>query len=228
MKKSLTMISSLLLLSAMLAACNTDTVEPANTSASDTTTQTENVASEDTTETTASSEQEEQKNQPASTDTTATEEATLTYTSNGKAFTEKVTESTSEELDYTISHFENFTLEAEEPGVDHLFYNDDDTLSMQIKVTSTGEASFNNLKASSEESISAIASEGNYNEVDFSKVVTTHSDIQNISGFETVIDSEKVTIVTLEQGKKLVTLTIYDTAEADLTDAFLQMGLTIQ
>ena len=228
MKKSVTKISSLLLLTAMLAACNTDTEEPKNTLANDGTTQTENVASEKPTENENSSEQETQTNQPSASENITSEDTTLTYTSNGKTFTDKVIESKSEELDYTISHFENYTLEAEEPGVDHLFYNGDDALSMQIKLNSTEEVSFDDLKTSSEESIAAIATEGNYKNVDLSKVVANLPDIQNIIGFETVIDSEKVTIVAFEIGTKLVSLTIYDTTEADLTDAFLQMGSTIK
>lgn len=236
MKKSLTMISSLFVLSTILVACNTDTAEPADISANEPT-QTESVkeevkedASSETTTTTASTptpntEQSEEK--PAA-QQEKPEEATLTFTSNGKPFTEDVTVTTSEELNYSISHLTNYTLEAEEPGIDHLFNNENDSLSMQIKVSSTEETNFDSVKATVLETISVIAPEGKYTELDLSAVPTKHTDIKNIVGYETLIDGEKVVMVTFERENKLVTLTIYDTLEADLTDAFLQMGLTIQ
>ena len=228
MKKSLSMISSALLLSAMLAACNTDTERPTNTSANETA-ETESTETDTTTveETTTNEQTDDQTEQP-SVDNTSAEETTLTYTSNGKDVSEKVVNSTSDELGYSISHLENHTLVAEEPGVDRLIYNDDNALSMQIKVASTEETTFDNVQASVKETIAAIASEGNYNELELDEVKATPSDIKNMSGYETVMDSEKITIVAFEKGSKIITLTIYDTEEADLTDAFLNMGLTIQ
>lgn len=229
MKKSLSMISSALLLSAMLAACNTDSEQTTNSSENDQTeTEVKNTETEtDTTtveETTTTNEQSEQQ----STEENSSEPSKLTFTSNDKEMTENAIVSTSDELGYTITHLENYTLESEEPGIDHLFYNADNTLSMQIKVANAQETSFDDVNVSSKETIAAIASEGNYKELDLSEVKANASDIQNIIGYETILDSEKVTIVTFEKDSKIITLTIYDTKEADLTDAFLKMGLTIQ
>jgi hypothetical protein len=230
MKKSLSIISSALLLSAMLAACNTDTEQPTNTSANETTeaesTKTETATTE-ATEETVNEQTAEQGEQPSG-DTTSSEKTELTYTSKGEAVTEKTITSTSDELGYSISHLESYTLESEEPGVDHLFSNADDALSMQIKVASTEETTFDDMSASTKETITAIASEGNYEEVDLTNVKAATPSINNVIGYETVLDSEKITIVTFEKGAKIITLTIYDTEEADLTDAFLNMGLTIQ
>ena len=36
-------------------------------------------------------------------------------------------------MNYTIAHFDNFTLQAEDPGIDQLIFNNDDQLSMQIE-----------------------------------------------------------------------------------------------
>lgn len=226
MKKSLSMISSALLLSAMLAACNTDTEQPSNTSANELieTTETESAETDTTVEETTTNEQTDDHDEQTSFDNPSVEEPSLT----GKDVTEKTVISTSDELGYSISHFENYTLVSEEPGVDRLLYNDDNALSMQIKVASTEETTFENVQASAKETIAAIASEGNYNELELNDVKTTPSDIKNMIGYETAIDSEKITIVIFEKGSKIITLTIYDTEEADLTDAFLNMGLTIQ
>ena len=235
MKKSLSMISSALLLSAMLAACNADTEQPTNTPENETneteSTETDTTTVEETTTTveeTATNEQTDEQTEQPSVDNTSAQETTLTFTSHGKDVTEKAITSTSDELGYSISHLENYTLVSEEPGIDRLFYNDDDTLSMQIKVDSAEVTTFDNLKDSAKETIAAIASEGNYNEFELPDVKASAQDIKNIIGYDTIIDSEKITIVTLEKGSKIITLTIYDTEEADLTDAFLNMGLTIQ
>ena len=231
MKKSLPIISSILLLSAMLAACNTETEQTTNPSANETTETTETESTENDTTTnveeTTTNEQADEHAEQTSFDNTSAETA-ITYTSKGEAVTEKTITSTSNELGYSISHLESYTLESEEPGVDRLLYNDDNALSMQIKVASTEETTFDDVKASSKETITAIASEGNYNELNLADISAVTSDIKNIIGYETVIDSEKITIVTFEKGSKIITLTIYDTVEADLTDAFLNMGLTIQ
>ena len=226
-KKSLSMISSALLLSAMLAACNTDTDQPTTTSANETT-ETDNTTVEETTTNEQTDEHAEQTSFDNDNTSASAEETTLTYTSNGQEITEKAVTSTSDELGYSISHLENYTLESEEPGIDHLFYNDDNTLSMQIKVASTDETTFEDTHASTKETIAAIASEGNYKELDLANVKESASDIKTMIGYETVIDSDKITIVTFEKGSKIITLTIYDTEEANLTDAFLHMGLTIQ
>lgn len=230
-RKSITMISSLLLITAMLAACNTETEESLNSEAN-TQQQTENEQNNETDTNTDSStiekpeEETTEQTQPVTKDEPKQE--TLTYISNEKQFTEDVITSTSKELGYSIKHLENYTLESEEPGVDHLFYNEDNTFSMQIRVNNNVDASFDNVKTSTTETIAAIAPEGKYTELDLTAVKEQYGDIKNIVGYEALIDTEEVVMVTFERDSKIVTLTIYDTPKADLTDAFLQMGLTIK
>ena len=227
MKKTLSTMGALLILSTVLAACNTDEKEPTSTAANEPQQeeQVENEVNQDTT-----TEENNTTGQPEE-DSNVQEEnkgQTLTYTSNGNAFTENLITSTSEELGYTIAHFENYTLEAEDPGIDHLFYNGDDTLSMQIEVASKEDTTFEDMKASIVETISVIAPDGKYTELDLTARTTDRADIQHIVGYETLVESEKVVKIVFERENMFVTLTIYDTTEADLTDAFLQMGLTIQ
>lgn len=129
-------------------------------------------------------------------------------------------------MNYSIQHFEDYTLVAEEPGVDHLIFNKDDKLSMQIEVINKEEATFEQIKATAKETISAIAPD-NLKELDFSTILTERPEILNITGYEGVVDGEKVVKVVLERSNLIAALTIYDTPQADLMDAFIQMGLTI-
>lgn len=242
MKKSMTLFCSVLLLSSFLAACNTDSTEPATTAANEapqveTEVNIEAPENDDdstTTDTTNTAGTTEATKQPvAQTETPKKQnvvqaDSTLTYISNQKQLTEDTVTSTSDEMDYSIQHFDDYALTSEEPGIDRLLYKDDDLFSMQIKLSTTEETTFDNIKAGVIETITVIAPEGKYEELDVSAIQESHKDIKNIAGYETLLESEKVIIVTYEKGNHLVTLTIYDTVEADLEDAFLQMGLTIQ
>ena len=230
MKKSLTAISAALILSTALAACNTDTEEPITNAANEEQLENEQVQSDEQQEeqqeenTESAEPAEEPKNEQ---DVKKEEITTLTYSSNNQPFTEEVVEAKSEEMNYTIQHFEDYSLVAEEPGVDHLIFNKDDELSMQIEVINKEEATFEQIKATAKETISAIAPD-NLKELDFSTILTERPEILNITGYEGVVDGEKVVKVVLERSNLIAALTIYDKPQADLMDAFIQMGLTIQ
>ena len=227
MKKMTSTIGTLLFLSVLLAACNTDSAEPTVTGATEQQQDNEQVPNEpvqtedDQQEDTPTNTTEEPKTEPID------KNETLTYTSNGQPFSEAVVNAKSNEMDYTIQHFENYTLVAEEPGVDHLLNNEDDTLSMQIEVVKIEEATFDQIKTSAYETMSAISSE-NLKELDLSAISTKREEIKNIVGYETILDGEKVVKIAFERDNLFAILTIYDKPEKDLTDAFMQMGLTIQ
>lgn len=236
MKKSISTIGAILFLSVLLAACNTDTAEPIVTGANEQQPnnneqvpnepeQTNEDQQEDSTSTPTNTtdETDESKSEPIE----KNEASTLTYMSNGQPVTEEVVSTKSEEMDYTIQHFENYVLVAEEPGVDHLFYNEDDALSMQIEVVKKEETTFDQIKTTANETMSAISAE-NLKELDLSAISTNREEISNIIGYETMLDGEKVVKVVFERENLFAVLTIYDNPEKDLTDAFLQMGLTIQ
>ena len=229
MKKSVTVISAALILSTVLAACNTNTDEPITTVASEEQPENEQVQKEEQQdENTEATEATEATEEPKDEQVVKKDEiTTLTYSSNSQPFTEEVVETKSEEMNYSIQHFENYTLVAEEPGIDHLIFNKDDKLSMQIEVVNKEEATFDQMKATANETISAIAPDS-VKELNFSTILTERPEILNIAGYEAVLDGEKVVKIVLERSNLNATLTIYDTPQADLTDAFLQMGLTIQ
>lgn len=243
MKKTIYQIGAVVILSAFLAACNTDTDEPATTTAAKeepakTEQQVQNEEQLESNETGETSEaddstsaQQEKTTEPS--EETKTEQddkannSTLTYISNGQPFEEKAVTSTSDEMNYTIQHLENYTLISEEPGVDSLLNNADETSSMQIEVVNKGDVTFDQLKESAKETISAIAPEGT-KDLDLSSTLSEREKISNIVGYEALLEDEKVVKVVFERDNLFVTLTIYDNVQADLTDAFLQMGLTIR
>ncbi|WP_339175371.1 chemotaxis protein [Solibacillus sp. FSL R5-0691] len=242
MKKSIYQVGAVVILSAFLAACNTDIDEPTTSSAAnEEPAETEEVQNEEQPETTeanetdesddASSDQQEEATE-TSEDTKAEQEdkadnTTLTYISNGQPFEEKVVTSTSDEMNYTIQHFENYTLTSEEPGVDSLLNNADEATSMQIEVVQKEDVTFDQLKESAKETISAIAPDST-KDLDLASTLEERKEISNIVGYEALLEDEKVVKVVIERENLFVTLTIYDNVQADLTDAFLQMGLTIQ
>lgn len=223
-------MSALLLLSATLAACNTDTNEPAATTAANKDLQTEqtDATTESNTEQSTKPVEENKEPEKATETTEPTKQAaTLTYNSLGKTVSDTVTTSTSEEMNYTIAHFENFTLQAEDPGIDHLIYNNDNQLSMQIEVITKEDVTFDDVNASAAETMAAVSSD--VKALDFAAILEKRTDILKMTGYETVLEeTDKVVKIVFERDNMFVTLTIYDTVAADLQDAFLQMGLTIQ
>lgn len=240
MKKSIYQIGTVVMLSAFLAACNTDTDEPTSTGTNEEPTETEQVQNEEQQEVNETSEsdaddstsaqKEDTTEQPEESNTEQVgkeEKTTLTYISNGETFEEKVVTSKSEEMNYTIQHLENYSLTSEEPGVDSLLNNADEATSMQIEVIKKEDVTFDQLKASAKETISAIAPE-NTKDLDLATVLEQREEIKNIVGYEALLEDEKIVKVVFEGENLFVTLTIYDNVQADLTDAFLQMGLTIQ
>ena len=242
MKKSIYQVGAVVILSAFLAACNTDTDEPTTSNAAnEEPAETEEVQTEEQPETTetnetdesddASSDQQEEATETSeetkAEQTDKADNTTLTYISNGQPFEEKVVTSTSDEMNYTIQHFENYTLTSEEPGVDSLLNNADEATSMQIEVVQKEDVTFDQLKESAKETISAIAPDST-KDLDLASTLEERKEISNIVGYEALLDDEKVVKVVIERENLFVTLTIYDNVQADLTDAFLQMGLTIQ
>lgn len=218
----MTILGSVLLLSMLLAACNTDTKDVPETSATIPDEQLDQT-NPDETNTDDQSTSTSKDQQPEDKTTTSL----ITYTSKGQIVQQEAQTSTSEQSNYSIQHPANFTLVAEEPGKDSLYLKEDDTLSMGIEVLDKAEVSFEDVKTNAMETMAAIAPEGKYDELDLTTSLQDQKGLLQSVGYETVLEADKVQIIVLEHENKLIKLTIYDTAEADLMDAFLQMGLTI-
>lgn len=214
MKKNTVMFLSLLFTMLLLAACNTDEQQPQNPA----TVEEDNV--NDNNEEVAL----EQQDQPQ----TVEENPTNANETSIKDGNEETILSSSDELNYSIQHLKQFTLGAEEPGKDMLFYKDNDALSMRIEVFAIDELSFDELQADTQQLVLAVAPEGLYETVDLAPYTEARKEVVNSDNYLVQYESDKVTTVIYELEEKLVRLTVYDDYVTDLTDTFLQMGFTIE
>lgn len=161
----------------------------------------------------------EEQEQPTSTNEDNT---SITFTSNGKEFTEKISPISGKT--YTLQAIPGFALTAEEPGKDMLYYEKDDSVSMRIEVISNNE-SFSDLVANTEETMAAIDQQ--YETFDLTPYVSK-ADLENSAAYIANFDNEEVITVVFEKNDKFVRLTIYDNEASDLSDAMIKMGLTIE
>lgn len=214
MKKNTVMFLSLLFTMLLLAACNTDEQQPQNPA----TVEEDNV--NDNNEEVAL----EQQDQPQ----TVEENPTNADENSIKDGNEEKFLTFSDELNYSIQHLKQFTLGAEEPGKDMLFYKDNDALSMRIEVFAIDELSFDELQADTQQLVLAVAPEGLYETVDLAPYTEARKEVVNSDNYLVQYESDKVTTVIYELEEKLVRLTVYDDYVTDLTDTFLQMGFTIE
>lgn len=163
--------------------------------------------------------EKDQQKQPEVKDNTS-----ITYTSNGKQETVETTPVNSDQQNYSIQVIPGFTLTAEEPGKDLLFYEEDDTISMRIETHSKSESTFDTLVTNTKEMMSAIQED--YKPLDLSQY--KNNEIVNSAAFVAELENEKVVGIVFEKENLLIRLTIFDNNTKDLTDAMIRMGLTIK
>lgn len=214
MKKNTVLFLSLLFTMLLLAACNTDEQQPQNPATVE-----EDNANDNNEEVALA-----QQDQPQ----TVEENPTNANENSIKDSNEEKFLTFSDELNYSIQHLKQFTLGAEEPGKDMLFYKDNDALSMRIEVFAIDELSFDELQADTQQLVLAVAPEGLYETVDLAPYTEARKEVVNSDNYLVQYESDKVTTVIYELEEKLVRLTVYDDYVTDLTDTFLQMGFTIE
>lgn len=214
MKKNTVLFLSLLLTMTFLAACNTAEQQPQNPAT------VEEDNANDNNEEVALEQQDQQQS--------VEENPTNVNESSIKDGNEETILTSSDELNYSIQHSKQFTLGAEEPGKDMLFYKDNDALSMRIEVFAIDELSFDELQADTQQLVLAVASEGLDETIDLTPYTEARKEVVNSDNYLVQYESDKVTTVIYELEEKLVRLTVYDDYVTDLTDTFLQMGFTIE
>ncbi|WP_431029302.1 hypothetical protein [Lysinibacillus sp. LZ02] len=222
MKKHAFLITSAFSAMLLLAACNS-TETPTPIEEEDTagtvneTTDTQNGAAEgeDTT---------------ADTGTEETNESTIEYVENGQPKKVETVTTVSPQQDYTISLAKGFSLEAEEPGRDMVMYDANNEHSMRVEILAKDETTYEEAALQTENTVKITAPEGKYEPYALDSLLATHKDIANATGYVVTYteDKDQVVTVVFEKGTKIVRLTVFDTTAAEMTDAFLQMGFTIQ
>ena len=225
MKKYTFIVTSALSAILLLSACNsTEDSSPAN--------------EEETTDS-VNEQVNTQNSVNDSVDTTvddSTQEATpstntIQYVENGEQKEIKTTMTQSPEQDYEIALAQGFSIEGEEPGRDMLVYDEDDQYSMRIEVfAKDGTNNYEELAQQTENTVAITAPEGQYTLYELEPLLASHKDILNANGYvaTSMEDDDQVVTVIFEKEAKIVRLTIFDTTAAEMTDAFLQMGFTIQ
>ena len=112
-----------------------------------------------------------------------------------------------------------------------LVYDEDDQYSMRIEVFAKDETNnYEEMAQQTENTVAITAPEGQYTSYELKPLLASHQDILNAAGYAAtyVEDDDQVVTVIFEKESKIVRLTIFDTTAAEMTEAFLQMGFTIQ
>lgn len=228
--------SSLLLSVILLAACNTNSEEVLETSASPEQS-TEDIQLESPVEQAPLVEQVPQIEQPQKNEITPApveikvEEPVQEEPQVAVSIPQpSLITSTSATLNYTISHLKDYTLTEEEPGKDMLFYNENDALSMRVEVFNQADASFDALNKATQQSMAAIAPNNTYESFDLASYLAAakRTDIKASAGYLVPYESDKVTAIVYEMEDKFVVLTIFDDYITGITDAFITAGFTIR
>ena len=224
MKKYTFVVTSALSAMLLLSACNS--------------TEDSNPVNEEETTGSVNEQTNTQNSATDSADTTvddSTEEATpsnntIQYVKNGEQKEVETTMKQSPEQDYEIALAQGFSVEGEEPGRDMLVYDEDDQYSMRIEVFAKDETNYEEMAQQTENTVAITAPEGQYAPYDLESLLASHKDILNATGYVVTYteDDDQVVTVIFEKQSKIVRLTIFDTTAAEMTNAFLQMGFTIQ
>ena len=224
MKKYTFVVTSALSVILLLSACNS--------------TEDSNPVNEEETTGSVNEQTNTQNSATDSADTTvddSTEEATpsnntIQYVKNGEQKEVETTMTQSPEQDYEIALAQGFSVVGEEPGRDMLVYDEDDQYSMRIEVFAKDETNYEEMAQQTENTVAITAPEGQYAPYDLESLLDSHKDILNATGYVVTYteDDDQVVTVIFEKQSKIVRLTIFDTTAAEMTNAFLQMGFTIQ
>ncbi|WP_042471337.1 hypothetical protein [Bacillus ndiopicus] len=232
MKKYLLIFSILTAL--LLAACNAESQseEPSPETDSNDVTVENPSDQEETDKDGAIEEKEKEEDEEVDTENITSEESpssqvhSITYKSNNQEMKGSTINTKSPQQDYHMDLMEGFTITAEEPGRDVVMADADPDVSMRIEAFPKSEAVFDELLTNTNDTVSAIAPEDGYNEYDLSSI-QLNEQITNMHTFYVEFEGETVLTLLYELPEKFIRLTIFDN-EADLKDALIQMGLTIE
>ncbi|WP_413365102.1 hypothetical protein [Lysinibacillus sp. 3P01SB] len=236
MKKQTLLFTSALSAMLLLAACNT--TEEDNTpvdeqtagSADETTeTQDENKGNEE--ETSNETSEEAASNETSEESAGESAPSTIQYVDEKGQETEaKLSWTSSPEQDYEIALAEGFTLTAEEPGSDMVTYDANDQISMRIETFSKDETHYEEMARQTESTVGVTAPDGQYQPYDIQSLIEKNKEIQHATGFIVTFaeDEEQVVTVIYEKESKIVRLTVFDRTSSEVTNALLEMGLTVK
>lgn len=156
-----------------------------------------------------------------------TSSTTLSYEIAGKAYSDEIIATKSEELNYTVSLTDKFYLTLEEPGKDLVVYKDNEAITMRVETFINEDEAFENLLLNSKDMLSAISTNDQYNNFPLPKQFNLNK-YAKIESYIVEYESDKVILLLLEKDDLIIRLTLFDDYITNVTDAFLQIGATIE
>ena len=211
MKKHLFLLTSILTIGTLLAACGSPntTEEDAATAPEETTEQVVEEETDDSVPAQEVVEETEEENTPVE----ETEEAELAGT---------LTQS--DEQNYEIVVLDGYELSAEEPNKDALYVSDNSAVFMRIETFTPAEIDF----AAAEENMKQTLQAVNPDEEPVKATDFDGTDFSQSSAFEVPSAEGLVTGIVYEKDNLIVRLTIFDDSTVNATEDFINMGKTIQ
>jgi outer membrane biogenesis lipoprotein LolB len=246
MKKQTLLFTSALSAMLLLAACNTteddnSPVDEQTAGSTDETTDTQDKGKENEEETSDGASEETSNGTSEETSDEASGEnagenaegaqSTIQYVDEkGQQQEAKLSWTTSPEQDYEIALAEGFTLTAEEPGRDMVAYEANEQISMRIETFSKDETNYEEMAQQTESTVGVTAPDGQYQPYDIKNLIEKNKEIQHAAGYIVTFaeDEEQVVTVIYEKESKIVRLTVFDRTSSEVTDALLEMGLTVK
>ncbi|WP_227395698.1 hypothetical protein [Jeotgalibacillus aurantiacus] len=245
--KKLHLLIFALILTLILAACGTETAEPASedgtngtseTVDNEETTEEEAVEEEpaEETEDEAAVEEEEPAEEEEAAEETA-EEETAAGEENGMRLLEQqmTVELNGESMDktaflqentnngYSMYVLDGFTYTPEEPNVDQVFFNEDPSQYMRIETFPANETDTTFVQDQMAGQRDAVNAE---NAADWMPESSQFEEV--IAGYSTQTEDTDYHSLLAKQGDKLIKMTMYSKADTGTQDAFLKMAETIQ
>ena len=133
----------------------------------------------------------------------------------------------SEEQDYAISVLPNYTLTSEEPGKDSLYVNGDESIFMRIETVAKKDGDYDYLVESMESMLEAIADGNTPSKLTDTASLPTGEGIDNVTALTVKTATGAFTGMVFERDGLLIKLTMFDSAQEEHFQNFLQMSETI-
>lgn len=236
MKKQTLIFTSALSAMLLLAACNSTEddktpVDEQTAGSVDESTETEDESKGNEEGTQNDETSEEATEDTAGEDTESTPPSVQYVDEKGEQQESNLSWTKSPEQDYEIALAEGFSLTAEEPGRDMVTYEGNDQISMRIETfTKDNTTDYEEMARDTESTVGLTAPDGQYQPYDIQNLVEKNKEIQHATGFIATFaeDEEQVVTVIYEKESKIVRLTVFDRTSSEVTDALLEMGLTVK
>lgn len=155
------------------------------------------------------------------------DELSLSYTHNDVQKEETGYLTASDEQNYSLYKLDGFELTGEEPNKDALYFVEDDSVFMRIETISDQEADYEIILHNMMQTLAAVSFDEEPTKITESNKLPTGEGIENAVGFEVHKEIGTITGYVFERNGMIVRLTVFDRNSANLTDAFLKMGETI-